>query len=83
MNEKLSFVTGAVLHTVYLLTRISLPSLKCKNDCGSLIIADLPVSIFYLAFSDGWVIFFSLLLGTVLWGFYFWLFYKLLLRIFG
>lgn len=69
--SRLPFITGAVLHLILVFTRISVFEWRCVgNDCSGLFFADFPISLIYLAFSDGMQIVFSLLFGTLLWGLY-------------
>lgn len=86
MNERIAFFTGIFLHLLLIWTRINLfpfKDLGCINkDCTSIVVADIPLSIIYLAFSDPILIIFSLILGSMLWGIYFWLIYKLFYKIF-
>jgi len=66
------FITGAILHVILVVTRISLLLFECYSPgCSEIVIWDFPVSIVYYAFdSDFPIIFFSLLLGSALWGFW-------------
>jgi len=80
MNPKTAFFVGVILHLFFLWTRIKLFPLSdfgCINDCTSIIVADIPISIVYMAFSDLFLILFSMILGSLLWGLYFFLIYKL------
>ena len=76
------FLTGVILHVIMLWTRISIFPLpmKCIGGCLNLVKYDIPASILYFAFDDGTVIFTSLLVGSVLWGFYFYGLLKLFKR---
>ncbi|MFN3604836.1 MAG: hypothetical protein ACK4UJ_09010 [Leptonema sp. (in: bacteria)] len=82
MNEKRAFFIGVGTHLIFIFTRIRLFSLECIQDCSSIVIADIPISILYLAFSDSILIIFSAIIGSLLWGFYYWLIYMLLQKIF-
>ncbi len=86
MDQRKAFFVGIILHLFLIWTRIQIfpfHSFGCiQKDCSSIIIADIPFSIIYLAFSDPVLIVFSLIFGSILWGFYFWLFYRLLNIIF-
>lgn len=86
MNNKTAFFTGILLHIFLIWTRIKILPFEdfgCINkDCTSLVVADIPISIIYFAFSDPVLIVFSLILGSILWGVYFWLIYKLFQKIF-
>ena len=68
---QMPFLAGFFLHLVFVYTRISVLELRCLGgNCNGLIGADFPVSLIYLAFSDGGVILFSVFLGSFLWGLY-------------
>jgi len=73
----IGFPTGLLMHTIMLITRVlkggigNLFSLTCKDQCGDILIFDIPISIFYYAFDDSMIVIFSLLLGSILWGFAF------------
>lgn len=75
MDEKKAFFIGVGIHLILIFTRIEFFPFRCINDCTSLLVADIPLSIIYLAFSDPILIIFSAILGSLLWGFYFWLVY--------
>ncbi|MBL8020065.1 MAG: hypothetical protein JNM27_10415 [Leptospirales bacterium] len=71
---RIGFFTGALLHIWFVFQRISW--LKCTPDCGGITVADIPISILYFAFPDWLLIISSLLLGSVLWGFWFFIILK-------
>lgn len=63
------FIAGFFLHSVLLFSRIRISDLSCMGrDCGSIVWADLPLSVIYLAFPDGVLILVSLFVGGILWG---------------
>ncbi|MCE9598652.1 MAG: hypothetical protein K8S54_11845 [Spirochaetia bacterium] len=72
---RIGFFTGAGLHIWFLLQRISW--FKCSPDCGGITVADIPVSILYFAFPDWLLIPLSFILGSALWGLWFFLILKL------
>lgn len=71
---KIGFISGAILHTIMVLTRMefSFPPKCSGGDCAIIYYWDIPLSILYYAFDDSRVIFASLLLGAIYWGFIFW-----------
>jgi|YNPMSStandDraft_1061717.scaffolds.fasta_scaffold20484_2 hypothetical protein len=86
MNNRTAFFIGLILHLFFIWTRIKVFPFKdfgCINkDCTSIVVADIPISIIYLAFSDPILILFSGILGSLLWGLYFFLIYKLFYKLF-
>ncbi|MCB1175629.1 MAG: hypothetical protein KDK39_18790 [Leptospiraceae bacterium] len=66
-------LSGFLMHTMMWFSRISVTSLSCPDDCQSLMLLDMPVSLFYFFMDGGLRIFFSLVLGGILWGIGGWL----------
>lgn len=67
-----------------LFTRTKLLPLSCLGgDCARIYYWDIPFSILYYAFDDAKVIFASLLIGSVYWGFLFYGLLRLVKRFFG
>ncbi len=82
MDEKKAFFIGVGIHIIFLFTRVQFFPFRCIGECTSIIVADIPISIIYLAFSDPLLIIFSLIFGSILWGFYFWLLYIVFQKLF-
>lgn len=80
---KPAFIPAAIVHIILVLTKIELFRWDCKGSCESLTYADMPVSLFYFFMGNGWIIFFSLTLGTLYWGMLGYVFYKFLRWIFA
>ncbi len=76
------FIPGAVLHVIMILSRINFWRFDCGGSCDAITYYDIPVSLFYFFFSEPVIIVFSLLLGSILWGFYGFFGLKILRRIF-
>jgi len=74
---RIGFFTGFALHVWFVFWRVKWLQFKCDPDCGSLGLADMPVSVLYFAFPDGAAIVFSLILGSIVWGFWFYFLLKL------
>ena len=82
---RIGFFTGVGIHLIMLFGHIRLLRFECltPGDCSDIFLYDMPISLFYFAFPDGLLIFFSAILGSALWGFWFWGLLRLLLRLFG
>lgn len=76
------FIPGAVVHVIMVFSRINFWAFNCGTVCDTITYYDIPVSLFYFFFSDAGIILSSLLLGSILWGFYGYIALKLLRRIF-
>lgn len=74
---RIGFFTGAVLHIWFVFWRVRWLEFRCDPDCSSLSLGDMPVSVLYFAFPDGAAIVFSLIFGTILWGFWFFFLLKI------
>lgn len=69
---KIGFLTGFILHTIMLLTRISFSPFGCPGkDCSVIYNWDIPVAILYYAFDGAKVVVASFLIGSIYWGFLF------------
>lgn len=63
-------IVGIILHFAMLWNRVAWLKWECGSNCPDILAFDLPTSIFYYGFSDGGVIAFSLILGSITWAFY-------------
>lgn len=71
LNYKIAFWVGFGLHVFFVYTRSRILSMECINaSCTSHYLADIPLSILYLAMPPGIIIVASFTLGSVLWGIY-------------
>lgn len=77
---KLGFATGVVMHFIMLFSRIwgNILSFSCKESCSDILAFDIPISLFYYAFEDSMIVLFSMVLGSILWGFYFYGIFRLI-----
>tara|TARA_Y100001937_G_scaffold122491_1_gene183360 strand:- start:52457 stop:52723 length:267 start_codon:yes stop_codon:yes gene_type:complete len=70
-NFKLAFWIGFALHVLFVYTRTKILDMECMNQsCTPHLLADMPLSILYLAMPDTLVILASFTLGSLLWGLY-------------
>lgn len=73
------FGPGLLLHVFIWTTRVEILAWECADQaCESLMMLDMPVSIFYFFLSDGLRMVFSFLLGGLQWGFFGWILYKMI-----
>ena len=71
VNYKIAFWVGFGLHIVYVYSRSRILSMECINpSCTSLYLADVPLSILYLAMPPAIIIVASFALGSILLGLY-------------
>lgn len=75
-------IPGALVHVVMIFSRINFWPLDCVGSCDDITYYDIPVSLFYFFLPEWGIILASLLIGSVLWGFYGYLGLKLIRRVF-
>ena len=83
---KIGFAAGFALHAIMVWTRtkfLPLPIQCVGGDCSRIYYWDIPFSILYYAFDDAKIVFASLLIGSVYWGFLFYGLLRLVKRFFG
>ncbi|MBI3396383.1 MAG: hypothetical protein HY042_11150 [Spirochaetia bacterium] len=68
---RIAFASGVVLHLIIVFRYVEILNFKCRTTCSDLLSFDIPASLFYFAFPDGLVIVLSSVLGSILWGFEF------------
>ena len=70
---KIGFIMGVSLHLLMLFKRVKIFRMECvSGDCSDIVTFDIPVSLVYYAFPDTLLILFSAVLGSLLWGVWFW-----------
>ena len=80
---RIGFLTGVALHILMVWTRVNFFPTRCiGEDCGGLLALDFPIMILYYAFDDSKIVFLSFVLGSALWGIWFWLILKLFRKFF-